>query len=37
MTNQGVLDKVKELGAIHLVNKSDLNTLHRYLKQIVGV
>ncbi len=37
MTNQGVLDKVKELGAIDLVNKSDLNTLHRYLKQIVGV
>jgi len=33
MTNQGVLDKVQQLGAIDLVNKADLNKLHEYIKQ----
>ena len=33
MTNQGVLDKVKQLGAIDLVNKADLNKLHEYIKE----
>jgi len=32
MTNQGVLDKVVQLGAIDLVNKADLTKLHRYIK-----
>ena len=35
MTNQGVKDKVLQLGAIDLVNKSDLNKLHSYLKKIL--
>ncbi len=35
MTNQGVKDKVMELGAIDLVNKSDLKLLHKYIKNIV--
>jgi len=35
MTNQGVKDKVLQLGAIDLVNKSDLNRLYRYIKQIL--
>ncbi len=33
MTNQGVLDKVQQLGAIDLVNKADLNKLHSYIKK----
>ena len=33
MTNQGVLDKVIQLGAIDLVNKADLAKLHRYIKK----
>jgi CheY-like chemotaxis protein len=33
MTNQGVMDKVKQLGAIDLINKADLNTLHKYIKK----
>jgi len=33
MTNQGVLDKVQQLGAIDLVNKADLNKLHEYIKE----
>ena len=33
MTNQGVLDKVKQLGAIDLVNKADLNKLYEYIKE----
>ena len=35
MTNQGVKDKVLQLGAIDLVNKSDLNKLYKYLKDIL--
>jgi CheY-like chemotaxis protein len=35
MTNQGVKDKILQLGAIDLVNKSDLNKLHSYLKKIL--
>lgn len=35
MTNQGVHDKVTQLGALDLVNKSDLHTLHRYIKEIL--
>ncbi len=33
MTNQGVLDKVVQLGAIDLVNKADLQKLHSYIKE----
>ena len=33
MTNQGVLDKVVQLGAIDLVNKADLAKLHKYIKE----
>ena len=33
MTNQGVLDKIQQLGAIDLVNKADLNKLHKYIKE----
>jgi len=33
MTNQGVLDKVKQLGAIDLVNKADLTKLHSYIQE----
>ena len=33
MTNQGVLDKVVQLGAIDLVNKADLQKLHEYIKE----
>ena len=35
MTNRGVYDKITQLGAIDLVNKSDLETLHRYIKDIL--
>ena len=35
MTNQGVKDKVMELGALDLVNKSDLKLLHNYIKEIL--
>jgi two-component system chemotaxis response regulator CheV len=35
MTNQGVHDKVTQLGALDLVNKSDLHTLHTYIKEIL--
>ncbi len=35
MTNQGVRDKVMELGALDLVNKSDLKLLHNYIKEIL--
>ena len=35
MTNQGVHDKVTQLGALDLINKSDLKTLHRYIKEIL--
>ncbi len=35
MTNQGVRDKVMELGALDLVNKSDLKSLHSYIKEIL--
>ena len=35
MTNQGVRDKVMELGAFDLVNKSDLLLLHSYIKEIL--
>ncbi len=35
MTNQGVRDKVMELGAFDLVNKSDLQLLHSYIKEIL--
>ena len=35
MTNQGVKDKVLELGALDLINKSDLNRLHEYIKDIL--
>jgi len=35
MTNQGVHDKVTDLGAIDLVNKSDLSTLHSYIQEIL--
>lgn len=35
MTNQGVKDKVMELGALDLVNKSDLKLLHSYIKEIL--
>ena len=31
MTNRGVLDKVKNLGAMDLINKSDLDKLYRYI------
>jgi len=34
MTNQGVRDKVIGLGAKELINKSDLNTLHKHIKNI---
>ena len=33
MTNQGVMDKVIQLGAIDLVNKADLPKLHTYIKK----
>lgn len=33
MTNQGVMDKVKQLGALDLINKADLQKIHQYLKQ----
>jgi CheY-like chemotaxis protein len=36
MTNQGVLDKVKQLGAIDLVNKADLKRLHQYIKHYLS-
>ncbi len=35
MTNQGVKDKVMELGALDLVNKSDLKLLFSYIKEIL--
>ena len=35
MTNQGVRDKILSLGAIDLVNKSDLNKLYSYIKSIL--
>jgi len=35
MTNQGVMDKVKQLGAIDLINKADLNKLHEYITQFL--
>ncbi|RUM67557.1 MAG: chemotaxis protein CheV [Sulfurospirillum sp.] len=35
MTNQGVKDKVMELGALDLVNKSDLKLLFNYIKEIL--
>jgi two-component system chemotaxis response regulator CheV len=35
MTNQGVKDKVTELGAFDLVNKSDLKLLHSYIKSVL--
>ncbi len=35
MTNQGVKDKILSLGAIDLVNKSDLNKLYSYIKGIL--
>jgi two-component system chemotaxis response regulator CheV len=35
MTNQGVKDKVMELGALDLVNKSDLKLLYSYIKEIL--
>jgi len=35
MTNKGVKDKVLQMGAIDLVNKSDLKKLHSYLTQIL--
>ncbi|MNN82966.1 chemotaxis-specific methylesterase [compost metagenome] len=35
MTNQGVKDKVMELGALDLVNKSDLKQLYSYIKEIL--
>ena len=35
MTNQGVKDKVMELGALDLVNKSDLKLLFEYIKEIL--
>lgn len=33
MTNQGVMDKVVQLGAVDLVNKADLVKLHEYIKK----
>ena len=33
MTNQGVMDKVVQLGAIDLVNKADLSKLYEYIKE----
>ena len=33
MTNQGVMDKVVQLGAVDLVNKADLPKLHEYIKE----
>ena len=33
MTNQGVMDKVVQLGAIDLVNKADLTKLYAYIKE----
>jgi two-component system chemotaxis response regulator CheV len=35
MTNQGVKDKIMELGALDLVNKSDLKLLYSYIKEIL--
>jgi two-component system chemotaxis response regulator CheV len=35
MTNQGVRDKVMELGAFDLVNKSDLELLYNYIREIL--
>ncbi len=35
MTNQGVRDKVTQLGALDLINKSDLDVLHGYIKEIL--
>ncbi len=35
MTNQGVKDKILQLGAIDLINKSDLGTLFTYIKDIL--
>ncbi len=32
MTNRGVLDKVKNLGAIDLINKADLDKLYKYIQ-----
>ncbi len=37
MTNRGVLDKVRQLGAIDLINKSDLDKLFNYLKTILHI
>lgn len=38
MTNRGVFDKVKNLGAIDLINKADLDKLYKYIKNnIQGV
>jgi two-component system chemotaxis response regulator CheV len=36
MTNQGVKDKIIQLGAIDLVNKSDLTTLQSYIEKILN-
>ena len=33
MTNMGVYDKITKLGALALINKSDLKTLYKYIKQ----
>jgi len=33
MTNMGVVDKIKKLGATKLINKSNLNELYEYIKQ----
>jgi two-component system chemotaxis response regulator CheV len=33
MTNRGVLDKVKNLGAMDLINKSDLDKLYKYISK----
>lgn len=35
MTNQGMLDRVKALGAIDLVNKSNLPTLYKHIVEIL--
>jgi two-component system chemotaxis response regulator CheV len=32
MTNLGVVDKIKRLGAANLINKSDLVELHKYIE-----
>jgi two-component system chemotaxis response regulator CheV len=35
MTNMGVYDKISKLGALALVNKSDLETLYKYIKKFM--